>query len=88
MEWNDEWNILGQQCRDFVGDRSNCQRFVRCFHNLRVLFTCAQGTAYVPDLQTCVATELVNDCDDSKNRIGKCNFLSFNRFILDIDIFL
>ncbi len=66
--------IQGQQCRDFTGDRSNCQRFIRCFHNLRVLFTCPTETAYVPELQTCVGKELVNDCDDSKNRIGKFSF--------------
>ncbi|CAF1386001.1 unnamed protein product [Rotaria sp. Silwood1] len=59
-----------QQCRDFAGDRSNCQRFIRCFHNLRVVFTCASGTAYVPELQTCVAKELVTDCNDSVNRVG------------------
>lgn len=58
-----------QQCRDFAGDISNCQRFIRCFHNLRVLFTCPFGTLYVPELKTCVAQELVTDCDDSKNRI-------------------
>ena len=63
--------IQGQQCRDLVGDRSNCQRFVRCFHNLRVLFTCAAGTAYVPDLKTCVEKDLVKNCNDSKDRIGK-----------------
>ncbi|CAF1350322.1 unnamed protein product, partial [Adineta ricciae] len=39
------------------------------FHNLRVLFTCASGAAYVPELQTCVSKELVDDCNDSKNRI-------------------
>ena len=61
----------GPQCHDFAGDRSNCQRFIRCFHNLRVLFTCGSGTAYVPELQTCVGKELVTDCDDSKHRIGK-----------------
>jgi len=55
-------------CRDFAGDLSNCQRFIRCFHNLRVIFSCPSGTAYVPELQTCVARELVIDCEDSKNR--------------------
>ncbi|CAF2582775.1 unnamed protein product [Rotaria sp. Silwood2] len=63
-----------QQCRDFAGDRSNCQRFIRCFHNLRVVFTCASGTAYVPELKTCVAKELVTDCNDSVNRVGKFCF--------------
>ena len=63
-------SLLGQQCRDLAGDRSNCQRFIRCFHNLRVLFTCASGTAYVPELKTCVAKELVKDCNNSKDRIG------------------
>ncbi|UJR31039.1 hypothetical protein I4U23_018549 [Adineta vaga] len=56
-------------CRDFSGDLSNCQRFIRCFHNLRVLFTCASGAAYVPELQTCVSKELVDNCNDSKNRV-------------------
>jgi hypothetical protein len=64
---------LGQECRDLVGDRSNCQRFVRCFQNLRVLFTCAKGTAYVPELRTCVPKESVKNCNDSKDRIGKLN---------------
>ncbi|CAF4293543.1 unnamed protein product, partial [Adineta steineri] len=58
-----------QECRDLVGDRSNCQRFVRCFHNLRVLFTCATGTAYVPELKTCVDKDLVKNCNDSTDRI-------------------
>jgi Notch-like protein len=58
-----------QECRDLAGDRSNCQRFVRCFHNLRVLFTCASGTAYVPELKTCVAKNLVTNCNDSKDRV-------------------
>lgn len=62
---------LGQQCRDLVGDRSNCQRFIRCFHNLRVIFTCAAGTAYSPELKTCVAKESVKDCNSTKNRIGE-----------------
>ncbi len=79
IEWFD---IKGQQCRDYAGDRSNCQRFIRCFYNLRVLFTCASGTAYVPDLQTCVATELVNDCDDSKNRIGKFKYSFLTSIII------
>jgi len=81
-------NIKGQQCRDFAGDRSNCQRFIRCFHNLRVLFTCASGTAYVPNLQTCVATELVNDCDDSKNRIGKFNIHFLIKIIILISFWI
>ncbi|CAF0823533.1 unnamed protein product [Rotaria sordida] len=55
------------QCHDFAGDRSNCQRFIRCFYNLRVVFTCASGTAYVPELQTCVAKELVTDLTISSN---------------------
>ena len=76
---------VGQECRDFIGDRSNCQRFVRCFHNLRVLFSCASGTAYVPELQTCVAKELVNDCDDSKNRDGKCTLMSVDNVDYDDD---
>lgn len=63
--------VVGQECRDLAGDRSNCQRFVRCFNNLRVLFTCAQGMAYVPELKTCVPKESVKDCHDSKDRIGK-----------------
>lgn len=54
-----------------VGDLTNCQRFVRCFHNLRVLFTCAAGTAYVPEMKTCVEKEQVKNCDDPKDRIGK-----------------
>ncbi|CAF1211241.1 unnamed protein product [Rotaria sordida] len=58
-----------QECRDYVGDRANCQRFVRCFHNLRVLFTCASGTVYEPKLKTCIEKELVTDCDDSKDRV-------------------
>ncbi|CAF3618197.1 unnamed protein product [Adineta steineri] len=62
-------SLKREQCRDFAGDLSNCQRFIRCFYNLRVLFTCASGTAYVPELQTCVGKELVDDCNDSKNRI-------------------
>jgi hypothetical protein len=65
------YTYKGQECRDLAGDRGNCQRFIRCFHNLRVLFTCPNGTAYMPDIKTCVDKDLVKDCDDSKNRIGK-----------------
>ncbi|MBX7224950.1 MAG: chitin binding domain-containing protein, partial [Chitinophagales bacterium] len=61
--------MKGLQCRDFAGDRSNCQRFIRCFHNLRVLFTCGSNTAYVPDLKTCVGKELVTDCSNAENRV-------------------
>lgn len=58
-----------QECRDFVGDRSNCRRFVRCFHNLRVLFTCANGTAYAPKLKSCVDASTVKDCADTTDRV-------------------
>ncbi|CAF2519254.1 unnamed protein product [Rotaria sp. Silwood2] len=62
-------DLKSKQCHDYVGDRANCQRFVRCFHNLRVLFTCASGTVYEPKLKTCVAKDLVTNCDDSKDRV-------------------
>ena len=71
--------FLGQECRDLVGDRSNCQRFIRCFQNLRVLFTCANGMAYVPELKTCVPKESVKNCDDPKDRIGKREEIVFIR---------
>lgn len=57
------------ECRDLVGDRSNCQRFVRCFNNLRVVFTCAQGTVYDTELRTCAPKDSVQNCDDKKDRI-------------------
>ena len=72
----------GQQCRDLAGDRSNCQRFIRCFHNLRVLFTCATGTAYVPELKTCVAKDLVKDCNSTKDRVGKFSLFHRGSFII------
>ena len=74
-------DLLGSPCRDFAGDLSNCQRFIRCFHNLRVLFSCPTGTAYVPELQTCVAKELVTDCQDSKNRDGLYRLIPNDRLI-------
>jgi hypothetical protein len=66
----------GQQCRDLAGDRSNCSRFIRCFNNLRVLFTCTQGTAYVPELKTCMEKNLVKNCNDPTNRVGKSYYIS------------
>lgn len=65
----------GQECRDHVGDRSNCQRFVRCFNNLRVLFTCATGTSYSTKARACLPSNLVTDCNDLKDRIGRFNLI-------------
>ncbi|CAF3378373.1 unnamed protein product [Rotaria socialis] len=62
-------NSKRPECRDLVGDISNCSRFVRCFRNVRVLFTCTSGTLYSPKSKSCVDKSLVNDCDDPKERV-------------------
>ncbi|CAF1627731.1 unnamed protein product [Rotaria magnacalcarata] len=62
-------NSKRPECRDLVGDMSNCSRFVRCFRNVRVIFTCTSGTLYSPKSKSCVDKSLVNDCDDPKERV-------------------
>lgn len=71
----------GQECRDFAGDISNCARFVRCYNNLRVIFTCNSGTLYSPKTKNCVQKEFVNDCDDTNTRVGKNGLFSFDNLL-------
>ncbi|CAF1035730.1 unnamed protein product [Adineta ricciae] len=55
--------VLGQQaCEDFAPDANNCTKFIRCFGNIRIRFTCAAGTAWENSLKTCVWTEQVEAC--------------------------
>ncbi|UJR26457.1 hypothetical protein I4U23_007787 [Adineta vaga] len=55
--------VLGQQaCEDFVADANNCKKFVRCFGNVRIRFTCAAGTAWEDSLKTCIWVEQVEAC--------------------------
>ncbi|CAF1436970.1 unnamed protein product, partial [Didymodactylos carnosus] len=50
-----------QQCEDFSAD-GDCRKFIRCFSNLRVKFTCGIGTAWDKNLKTCVHREWVESC--------------------------
>ncbi|CAF0818087.1 unnamed protein product [Didymodactylos carnosus] len=63
------------QCKDFGSDHTNCQRFYRCFYNLRVLFTCGSGTAYDSELRVCVSKDQVENCK-SKTKIGNSNLIA------------
>ncbi|CAF3682265.1 unnamed protein product [Adineta steineri] len=50
-------------CVDFSADPADCTKFIRCFHNLRIRFTCPPGTAWEDSLKTCVWKEYVEACN-------------------------
>ncbi|CAF5192579.1 unnamed protein product, partial [Rotaria magnacalcarata] len=55
--------IAGQKvCEDFSADTGSCTKFIRCFHNIRIRFTCPSGTAWEESLRTCLSTEYVEKC--------------------------
>lgn len=60
--------VHGQKkCEDFSADAQNCTKFIRCFHNLRIKFTCGPGTAWEDTLKTCVWKEYVESCGDTRS---------------------
>jgi hypothetical protein len=62
--FTDERKILSvETCEDFSADQENCSKFIRCFYNLRIKFTCPPGTAWENSLKTCVLKEYVEACN-------------------------
>lgn len=59
-------------CIDFSADGGNCTKFIRCFYNLRILFTCPPGTAWEDSLKTCVWANAVAACNtvQKQRKIG------------------
>ncbi|CAF1175475.1 unnamed protein product [Rotaria magnacalcarata] len=56
--------VFGQEtCKDYSPDPANCTKFIRCFHNLRIKFTCPPDTAWEDSLKTCVWKEYVEACN-------------------------
>lgn len=68
------WDCLGK-CEDYSPDPNNCAKFIRCFYNLRIRFTCPSGTAWEDSLKTCVWREYVEACDErqqiKQRQLGK-----------------
>ncbi|CAF2480711.1 unnamed protein product [Rotaria sp. Silwood2] len=62
-------SVIGQKaCQDFSADEESCTKFIRCFQNLRIRFTCAPGTAWEDSLKTCVWIEQVEGCKKVKQQ--------------------
>jgi hypothetical protein len=55
-----------ESCEDFSPDQENCTKFIRCFYNLRIKFTCPPGTAWENSLKTCVWKEYVEACNGQR----------------------
>lgn len=60
--------MLLEQCEDFAADQDSCTKFIRCFGNIRIRFTCAPGTAWEDSLKTCIWTEQVEGCQRVKQQ--------------------
>ena len=61
-------------CQDYAADQNNCTKFTRCFHNLRIVFTCPAGSAWEDSLKTCVHSTYVDACKlvhHQKRKLGK-----------------
>ncbi|CAF0902610.1 unnamed protein product [Rotaria sordida] len=59
--------VIGQKtCEDFSADQ-DCTKFIRCFHNLRIKFTCPSGTAWEDSLKTCAWKEYVESCNEESS---------------------
>ena len=75
-----------ESCEDFSADDEDCTKFVRCFSNLRIRFTCPPGTAWEDSLKTCVWIEQVESCNEIKERRSLGNsFLCFLIFSFNND---
>jgi hypothetical protein len=59
--------LFVEKCEDFSADAENCTKFIRCFHNLRIKFTCGPGTAWENTLKTCVWKEYVESCGATRS---------------------
>ncbi|CAF1195303.1 unnamed protein product [Didymodactylos carnosus] len=73
-----------QKCEDFSPD-TDCTKFIRCFHNLRVKFTCADGTAWEKDLKTCVHKEWVESCNTKAKIANEVDYTEDNSDLLTIE---
>ena len=63
-----------EACQDYAADQNNCTKFTRCFHNLRIIFTCPSGSAWEDSLKTCVHSNHVDACKlvhQEKRKLGK-----------------
>ncbi|CAF3717646.1 unnamed protein product [Rotaria socialis] len=82
--------ITGQQiCEDFSADAGSCTKFIRCFHNIRIRFTCPSGTAWEESLRTCLSTEYVERCQKiNQKRIAVDATNDTDLFDADIDALL
>ena len=67
-----------EKCEDYSPDPANCEKFIRCFHNLRIKFNCPPDTAWEDSLKTCVWKEYVEACN-VKNLANQRNL---GRFIV------
>jgi hypothetical protein len=59
---------LIEACEDFVADEESCTKFVRCFGNIRIRFTCPPGTAWDSSIKTCIWIEQVEGCQRTKQQ--------------------
>lgn len=70
--------ILLDSCQDFQADPTDCRKFIRCFNNVQIKFTCPLGAAWESSLKTCVAIESVDSCKKVQER----RFCKWNIFCL------
>ncbi|CAF2052537.1 unnamed protein product [Rotaria magnacalcarata] len=86
--------IAGQKvCEDFSADTGSCTKFIRCFHNIRIRFTCPSGTAWEESLRTCLSTEYVEKCQKINqqrvlNATNDTDLFDTDLFDADIDALL
>jgi hypothetical protein len=57
-----------EECEDYVADEENCAKFIRCFGNIRIKFTCTPGTTWDDSIKTCVYAENVEGCQRVKQQ--------------------
>jgi hypothetical protein len=76
--------ISQQPCEDFTADQESCTKFIRCFGNIRIRFTCPPGTAWEDSLNTCVWIEQVQGCKRT-NQQRKLD-LTNNTIIYEADV--
>jgi len=66
-----------EQCEDYVADQSDCTKFLRCFENIRIRFTCPSGTAWEEQVKRCVRKEQVQGCQQVKQQRKLGNYSLF-----------
>lgn len=61
-----------EECKDFSAVHGNCRKFIRCVENIRIRFTCPQGTGWEASIKTCMPKELVASCkkDVQQRKLG------------------